>query len=162
MLIVSDTSPLNYLVLVDAVDVLPVLFEEIYIPPTVLKELQDLRSPDSVRSWAANTPLWLRVRTPHQVNEISGLHRGEMEAIALAEELAAAVLLIDDRTGKQAAVRRGIRVMGTLGVLAQAACRNLISVDETSTKLRRTNFRGRVELLDELVDEIRQHGNHSN
>lgn len=39
MLVVSDTSPLNYLVLVQAVDVLPVLFSEIFISPTVLDEL---------------------------------------------------------------------------------------------------------------------------
>src|SRR3989304_9666212 len=97
MLIVSDTSPLNYLVLVNAVDTLPVLFTEIYIPPAVLEELQHQRSPDSVRHWAENLPRWLQVRSPRKVRQILGLHRGEIEAIALAEELSADVILIDDR-----------------------------------------------------------------
>ncbi len=158
MLIVSDTSPLNYLVLVDAVDTLPVLFAEIYIPPAVIEELGHQRSPDSVRNWAKNPPPWLQIRSPHKVIELLGLHRGEIEAIALAEELSADVLLIDDRAGKRAATHRGIRVMGTLGVLAQAAVQDLISLEQTSIRLRQTNFRGRVELLQELVNELRLRG----
>ena len=49
MLVVSDTSPLNYLVLIDAIDVLPLLFQAVCVPPTVHKELSDLRSPDAAR-----------------------------------------------------------------------------------------------------------------
>ena len=159
MLIVSDTSPLNYLVLVNAVDTLPVLFKEIYIPPAVLEELQHQRSPDSVRHWVENLPPWLQVRSPRKVSQLSGLHRGEIEAIALAEELSADAILIDDRAGKLAASQRGVRVMGTLGVLAQAAFQNLIGVEQTSSLLRQTSFRGPVELLQEIVDELRHKGN---
>jgi predicted nucleic acid-binding protein len=159
MLVVSDTSPLNYLVLVDAIETLPVLFDEICIPPAVLAELRDHRSLDSVRKWAESPPSWLEVRIPRSVVDLPGLHYGEMEAIALAEELAAVVMLIDDRIGKQVASQRGLRVMGTLGVLAQAALKNLINLEQTTQKLRQTSFRGRVELLQEIVDEHRQRGN---
>ena len=46
MIVVSDTSPLNYLVLIGAIDVLPQLFGEVYVPPRVMQELQRSRTPE--------------------------------------------------------------------------------------------------------------------
>ena len=62
MLIVADTSPLNYLVLIGADPVLPGLYGRILIPPEVLWELRDDAGPQAVRDWAADPPQWLEVR----------------------------------------------------------------------------------------------------
>lgn len=50
MIVVSDTSPLNYLVLIYEIEVLPKLFEQVYIPPSVIVELTRLKTPDPVRA----------------------------------------------------------------------------------------------------------------
>lgn len=61
MIVVSNTSPLNYLVLISAVDLLPQLFGSIFIPPAVQDELSDPETPDSVRKWSTHPPAWLHV-----------------------------------------------------------------------------------------------------
>jgi len=59
--IVADTTPINYLVLIEAVDVLPRLYERVLIPPSVLAELSDPDAPSQVRTWAMQPRDWLRV-----------------------------------------------------------------------------------------------------
>ena len=56
MIVVSDTTPLNYLILIDAADVLPKLFGQVYAPSAVLTELSHTRSPELVRKWASGLP----------------------------------------------------------------------------------------------------------
>jgi hypothetical protein len=73
-------------------------------------------------------PAWLEVqavRTPLNA-ELLQLHKGEAEAIAFAQELNATVLIIDEKEGREIAVRRGIPITGLLGVLRDAAARNLV------------------------------------
>jgi predicted nucleic acid-binding protein len=74
-----------------------------------------------VRTWVKNLPLWLEVRSPTTVSRYHGLGPGEAEAIALAAELDADLLLIDERDGTAEAKRLGLNVTGTLGVLDMAA-----------------------------------------
>jgi predicted nucleic acid-binding protein len=57
--IVSDTTPLNYLVLIDAVEVLPRLYQRVLIPPAVRDELARPQTPEPVRLWLASPPSWL-------------------------------------------------------------------------------------------------------
>src|SRR5687768_11552922 len=97
MLIVADTSPLNYLILIDAASVLPSLYGRILGPPEVLDELKDSAAPDVVQAWVASVPSWLEVRRPTAVDTILPLDPGERAAIALAQELAADRLLIEER-----------------------------------------------------------------
>ena len=59
MLVVSDTSPLNYLILIKSVDVLPSLYGRVAAPRMVLRELLDPEAPPPVRDWAARPPSWL-------------------------------------------------------------------------------------------------------
>ncbi len=63
MIVVSDTSPLNYLILIDYQDVLPTLFGQIIIPQAVINELQHTKTPNKIKSWIAAKPVWLEVRT---------------------------------------------------------------------------------------------------
>jgi predicted nucleic acid-binding protein len=61
-LVVADTGPLNYLVLIDAIELLPKLFEKVYTPAAVQAELLDADAPGIVPAWAAQPPPWLEVR----------------------------------------------------------------------------------------------------
>jgi len=63
MIVVSDTSSLNYLILTDYEDVLPTLFGQIIIPQAVLNELQHARTPEKIKNWVSTKPTWLEVRT---------------------------------------------------------------------------------------------------
>jgi predicted nucleic acid-binding protein len=95
---------------------LPDLFGRVIIPEAVFQELQDEKTPDEVRGWIASHPAWLElqaVRTPLDA-ELLQLHKGEAEAIALAQELNATVLIIDEKEGREIAVRRGIPITGLL------------------------------------------------
>jgi predicted nucleic acid-binding protein len=85
-LIIADTGPINYLVLIGSIDLLPILFEKVILPSAVQAELTDPDAPPSVRSWIADPPAWLEVHeTPgHQfdLGSVEGLDEGETAAIA--------------------------------------------------------------------------------
>jgi predicted nucleic acid-binding protein len=151
MIVVADTSPLNYLVLVQYQDVLPALFGRVLAPPAVIAELRHPGAPPAVRSWASTPPPWLEVRTPVNVDPDVKLGPGEAEAISLARELKADVVLIDERKAFTVARECGLFVTGTLGVLAIAAEKGLVSLPEVLAALRRTSFRVSREVLDELL-----------
>src|SRR5215475_4684033 len=98
-LVVADTGPLNYLVLIDAVKLLPKLFEKVFAPEAVRAELLDQDAPAVVRAWAAQPPGWLDVRIISSVIDDPAwrsLDVGEREALALARTLSAELVLIDD------------------------------------------------------------------
>jgi predicted nucleic acid-binding protein len=61
-LVVADTGPLNYLVLIDAIELLPKLFEKVFAPEAVRAELLNQDAPAVVRAWATHPPSWLEVR----------------------------------------------------------------------------------------------------
>lgn len=67
MIVVSDTSPLNYLVLIDSQHLLPKLFKRILIPEAVRQELASAGAPDAIRQFLATEPGWLETQ---QVSEI--------------------------------------------------------------------------------------------
>ncbi len=118
--IVADTTPLNYLVLIEAAEILPRLYERVLIPPAVKDELNHPNAPDRVRAWIAQPPSWLNVvslKLPVPAPGLAHLDAGKCEAIALASEQEAMLLLLDDRDGAVAARSHGLRVIGTLGVL---------------------------------------------
>ena len=142
MIVVSDTTPLHYLVLINRADVLPALFMDVYTPPEVLRELQHPRTPDVVRRWAQAPPDWLKVRAPAMVGATPpSLDPGEAQAIALAQELGANLLLIDEREGRKIALRQGLNVVGTLAVLERASEKNLLELKQALDDLQQTNFR---------------------
>jgi len=145
--VVSDTSPLHYLILCGAQSALPSLFQKVVIPPTVFRELQQPNTPPEVREWASALPSWVVVQTPKSINLILDVDAGELEAICLAQEIKAAALLIDDRAGRKAAIRCGLAVIGTIGILEQAAARGLLELPQTVERLRQTNARLDPDLI---------------
>jgi predicted nucleic acid-binding protein len=84
------------------------------------------------------------------------LGAGESEAIALALELHADALLLDDRKARQEAQRRGLTVTGTLAVLATAARRDLIDLPTAIARLQQTTFRAPTALIQSLLDDDRE------
>jgi len=78
---------------------------------------------------------------------------GETAAIALATELNADLVLMDDRRGVAAALHRGLTVTGTLGLLARAAAQGLLDLADAFQRLKATNFRYRQDIMDLLLKE---------
>ncbi|MBI5684233.1 MAG: DUF3368 domain-containing protein [Verrucomicrobia bacterium] len=139
--VVSDTSPLHYLILCGSEEVLPRLFARVFIPPAVLRELQHAGAPPAVSSWAAALPAWVTVQAPQSLDVSLAVDPGESEAICLAREIKADAILMDDRAGRAAATHCGLRVIGTLGLLEQAAARGFLDFAEVMKKLGNTNVR---------------------
>ncbi|MGP8053590.1 MAG: DUF3368 domain-containing protein [Limisphaerales bacterium] len=145
--VVSDTSPLHYLILCGAESILPSLFRQVVIPPTVFRELQQPNTPPPVRQWAASLPAWVALQSPKTVNLKLDVDAGELEAICLAQEIKADAVLMDDRAGRSAAIHCGLAVVGTIGLLEQAAARGLIELPTALARLRQTNARLDPELI---------------
>ncbi len=128
IVVVSDTSPVRCLVHLKRLDLLATLFGKVLIPPEVVEELADPKgafAPIDARSLGS-----LTIQAPHNLewvqSHFAALHRGETAALALAVEVNAAAILIDDAAGRAAAQRAGIQPVGLIGVLIRAKQRNLI------------------------------------
>jgi hypothetical protein len=120
---VSNTSPLTNLAAIEYLHLLPQLCGNVWIPEAVARELSALS--DNNRGYVPVKRLaWLRVRAVENRSLVESLlaevDEGEAEAIALAIEMNARFLLIDERRGSDIAVQRGLRVTGILGILRQA------------------------------------------
>ena len=139
--VVSDTSPLHYLILCGLDAVLARLFERVVIPPTVFAELQHPNTPVLVQEWMRSLPTWVAVQKPRSLDSSLNVDAGELEAICLAREIQAAAVLMDDRAGRHAAVQCGLPVIGTLGILEQAAVRGWIDLPQALERLQTTNTR---------------------
>src|SRR5579871_238206 len=117
MIVIAGTSPINYLVQIGEIEVLPKLYDSILIPPSVRNELEHPHAPDAVRRWIEQPPDWLQVRasslTPDSKLLEADIEVGERDAILLAQELAADELIMDDMSGRREAERRQISVTGT-------------------------------------------------
>ena len=156
MIVIADSTPLNYLVLIGETELLPTLYGGVAIPTAVLRELRSRGAPAPVREWANHPPSWLRVESvdPALLAETAlDLDAGEREAIALARQLHAELVVIDDQAGRREARRWKLTVTGTLGVLRTAASRGLVDFRAVLDRLQQTNFYMSAELLQQLLDE---------
>jgi|SRR5450432_901089 predicted nucleic acid-binding protein len=132
--IVSDTAPLNYLVLIEAAELLPRLYQRVLIPSAVFVELTRPATPGMVRLWVEQRPIWLEVTT-------------------LALECRADVLLMDERDGSCSARALGLAVTGTLGVLDSAARLGWADLPTMFARLRLTTFRCPVRLMATMLEQ---------
>jgi predicted nucleic acid-binding protein len=149
-IVVSDASPVHYLILIGAVDVLPSLFSKVVIPEYVVAvELQNSKTPHLVREWIRKLPNWVELRTP-SYPEAFGLQKGEEHAISLALELNAPILL-DEREARKVAEQKGLIVVGTVGIIERAARTNLLDIRDAFAALGKTNFRISEALIDEAI-----------
>lgn len=140
MKVVSNSSPLIFLSAVGLLELLKKEFGEISIPEVVYEEItsNDLKGSNEVRNadWIKVMP----VRNKDALTFLSLLDKGEENAILLASEQKADLLLIDDLAGRRAASMHGINVMGTLGFL----------------KIMRR--KGRIKNLKSVLDDLQKQG----
>lgn len=152
MIIVADTSPINYLVLIREIGLLPSLFGQVIIPPAVWAELHAPGTPQVVREWADSAPSWLEIRTALFIDPGIKLGIGEVQAICLASELQADQVLVDDRKARKIALARGLMVAGTLNILEAAALRDMVDLPNAIRELHQTNFRAPADLVKLLLE----------
>lgn len=130
MIIVSNTSPISNLAKVGQINLLKQLYKTVLIPTAVHDELLDERAGETVVK-AVKSAIWLKiqpVQNQELVNELRNIiNLGEAEAIALATEVNASRLLIDERLGRQVAINQGLRIIGVFGVLLSAKQQGLIT-----------------------------------
>jgi predicted nucleic acid-binding protein len=143
MIVVADTTPLNYLALIDQIELLPALYRRVLIPRSVHLELQQHQTPPPVRAWASTLPAWCEVRPVISAPDegLDGLDAGERDAIQLALEAGVGTLLMDESEGRKEALRRHLKVAGTVAILEKAAHRGLIDFRASLLRLEQTNFR---------------------
>jgi len=109
MIVVADSGPVHYLLLVDQIELLRRFYGRVVIPDAVAIELSAASSPAAVSIWIAHPPEWAVVTAvpPDQIATVSeDLDLGERAAIALADSLRADLLLIDEAAGRMEAKRR--------------------------------------------------------
>lgn len=155
MIVVADTSPINYLILIKEIDVLRKMYGEVVVPESVAGELRQQSAPEAVRAWVADAPAWVQIRTPIQGPDLSlaKLDAGERDAILLAMELKADQLIVDDREGRKRAEELLIPVIGTLGVLKAAAMLGLLDLRGAVSGLQTTNFYVAPAVLKNLLQD---------
>jgi predicted nucleic acid-binding protein len=132
------------------------LFTQIFVPESVIRELQHRDAPHPVRTWALALPSWIqRESDPVGIPlDMKKLHPGERAAILLAESVPADILIVDERAARTVAENRGMRVTGTLGVLGESAARGSLDLTVAIDALRRTNFRCSPALLKSTLDRF--------
>ncbi len=129
MIVVSDTSPLTNLAAIGQLDLVRRLYTNICIPPAVWEELGATGSnwPGQDQVVAAK---WIERHPVADISLVAVLMRdldsGEAEAIALAIELNANLVLLDEKEGRHAARRLGLKVTGVGGILLEAKAAKLI------------------------------------
>lgn len=144
MIVISDTSPLRYLVITGLVELLPAIYGTVYCPPEVIEECSAIRAPAALRAWVAAPPAWVVIRGHTGLNAVllEQVDPGEAAAISLAHDMGASLLIMDDRLGRRVANSLGFEVTGTLGVISVATKKGLVDFDEAIRLLHTmTNFR---------------------
>ncbi len=124
MIVVSNTSPITNLAAISQLPLLQQLYETIIIPQAVYDEVV-------AGSIEVQSELWIQTQQVTNYPLVTALQLeldwGEAEAIALAVELKADLLLIDERRGRTVASRFGLKFTGILGVLIEAKHKGAIS-----------------------------------
>lgn len=155
--VVSDTTPLHYLILVGRESILEKLYGKVIVPPAVLTELGHASAPVQISKWATNPPAWVTVAEPELIpTEFDGLDFGERQALALAKQIKADLVLLDDKVARRVAQRELMRVKGTLGIVADAARANLLDFRETVEQLQRTSMHLDQDVVEEVIREYQR------
>ena len=129
MIVISDTSVLINLAWLGRLTLLHTLYEELIIPTAVWQEVVEKGAgkPGADEIKASD---WIKPKAVANENLVIALRQdldaGEAEAIALALELKADLLLIDERLGRETAQHLGIKYIGLIGVLILAKQSDLL------------------------------------
>lgn len=159
MIVICDTSPICYLLLIEQIQILPQLFNQITIPPAVQDELLAEQTSSLIQAWIADPPTWVNIQTvPQRLDNLpSNLGAGEQEAISLAVNLQANLIILDDWDARQAALSQGLTVTGLLGVLYRAGTQNLLNFYNAIDRLQQTSFRASPALIQQFLEQYSNH-----
>jgi len=144
LIVVSDTSPILNLARIGRLELLPALYHQVIIPEAVYEELTVSKA-DLPPGIDLSSEPWLTIATPKDQARVQKLREdldpGEAEAIVLAIERRADLLLVDERRARQIATAAGLTVTGLLGTVARAKLAGLIPLAQP--------------VLDELIQTAR-------
>jgi predicted nucleic acid-binding protein len=148
MIVVSNTSPINNLAAIAQLNLLPQMYGKVIIPEAVYEELTKIPVEGTEEVKSSN---WIEKRQAKNINLVEELKNkldpGEAEAIALAIEIKADLLLIDERLGRGIAENLNLDIIGVLGILLEAKKRGLITlIQPLLEQLRNSNFWIKPEL----------------
>jgi len=131
LIVVSDTSAVLNLARIGRLELLRLLYQQVLIPSAVSLELSDSRNDLPPAVDLASMP-WLIVASATDRNRVQELREeldaGEAEAIVLAIERRADILLVDERRARKTATAAGLAVTGLIGVVARAKRDGLIDL----------------------------------
>ena len=148
MIVVSDTSCLCYLALLEQESILHGLYGEVFVPPSVAAELA---------VGAAKHPEIQRLLDASGVSPALSqeLDQGEAESIALYEQLHADLLVVDEKAARAVAARLGIRRIGLLGILVAARRADLLGgrLKPVLDQLLGLGFRAKPALIAHILKE---------
>jgi len=154
--VVADATPLHYLILVDAVHILPRLFERIHVPAEVRDELTCEAIPALIRTWMRKSPEWLEV----SLHQLFLLKIMLCRRLTQVKERQLCSLLPFGPTFYSLMIarcilaqRRGLAITGTLGVLDVASQLGLVQLQDVFVRLQKTNFRYHLHSWRRLLEE---------
>lgn len=151
--VVVNATPIISLALIDQLTLLRHLYNEVLIPPAVQAEVLAGGSSGIGRAHLRQAG-WIQVQSlqdPRRADLLSDLDQGEAEVIALAQEIQADLVIIDERLGRRHAKRLGLTLTGTLGVLLRAREQEFVSaIAPLIEQLRQ----GGIRLGDAVVSEV--------
>ncbi len=152
--VITNNTPLVALWCLDHLELFRMLYGEVLIPQAVYIEF--LATARATRQAVLATAPWIRVTAlarPQRARVYVGLDAGEAEVLALAEERAARLVIIDELRGRRYARRLGLPLTGTLGILLLAKERALIAA---VSPLLDTLLDEGLYLAPELVHKVRE------
>lgn len=154
MIVVSDTTPLIALARIDRLALLEQLFGHILIPKAVADELR--AGAGRAGTALVNEYEWIEVREVQQRKSVqqwrTRLDRGEAEALVLAGEIAATLVLADEHRARRELRKLGLEVLGTVGILLRSKQAGLIgSIGPEVERLRTVGFRMSERLIQQVL-----------
>jgi uncharacterized protein len=159
MIIVSNTSPISNLIIIGEIALLQQIYPKVIIPPAVYSKLTRLPTLQPTMISLLDDGL-LEIQAPTNLQVLDTLNQtldpGEAEAIALAVELSADRLLMDERLGRSIAASYGLKLRGLLGLLINAKQQGLIPVLKPilDRLINQAGFRVSQALYDRTLQEV--------
>ena len=156
MVIVSDTTTLSNLFMIQKLWILEKLYGNVIIPEAVLYELEKLKL-NKLNISQITDSTWIKIQPVMNESLVAilseSLDRGESEAIVLAQELRADLLIIDEIKGRNYAKKLNIRIIGLVGILVQAKIEGILeNVGEILDELKhKAGFWISQELYDKAI-----------
>lgn len=165
MIVIADTTPIITLMKLNRFDLLEKLFDTVIVPNAVYEELVSNSNYLTEAQMVVECPFLKRREVSDRqsikiLREVVGLDAGESEAIVLAEEKQADLLIIDERKGRRVAKQMGLKITGTIGILLHAFDYKILSSEEIlscTESLRNSRIRISDSLFELILDHVKAH-----